>query len=626
MKKITHACLILIISVASLSTCYADWLDSLQSALQKGETTLDLSKQNINDADVKIIAEALASPECKLTELNLEYNNISDEGVKFIAKSFSSSNRKLSELNILFFNGNNISPGGVELFREIALLDNAQERLNKDNFQSQVDANQGMLILKNRRLYPGEIQDICALKSFKKLALINCGFVYIAFDCPIKYDGQPFAFDKNELSEADAVCLFENAALETLILDDCKISHIEFDPTKCKLKHLRISNGRLDAETMTRIGKIATLERLELQACDLNHNKLTAFIFALYESRHPIKLCNLDLSLNNLGECTNLGQLFELESLRSLYLDDCCIKTLPRFTPENSRIKHLHIGKNPPIDDQSIMMIASIPGLTRLEIYGCYMTQEAMQALLNMPNLDLLNINGLNIMHSPWQQLQYMEITKAWVQAPLSMYHYYQTKVENLIQPDIYMNAPQNSKIKRLWVAGNSMDEDSFKVIIQLPQLTRLNIRCCNADQKCLAHVFGIKNLEYLEITHQELQKNWTLKKGGKNLKELNFGLLPQAPLFDDNPNYIQENLFWLPNLESVNGKPCQQNQAIVIESADLYQQQRAEIYDKIKTIEQERRAQPVQNKEKSQQVEIADALLKDITKKTLNMFESGSQ
>jgi len=684
MNKITHTLLILIISITSLSTCYADWYDNLLRAFQAGETTLDLSHQNINDYDVKLIAEALTLLNCKLTDLNLEDNNISDEGARLIAKSITSPNCKLSNFN-LRLNNNRITGKGDSLIQDaLGVL-----KL-KAAYISQIESCifDGSLRYHNRKFSPKEIQEICTLRSINKLTLINCKFqenippfpddypasiinlsgskfcldqdkrncdrlarLFLLLnlrnlnlsDCKItalplfnpvqcqlttlcmannnlntqsvqligqlpllevvdlsscqltqvpKFKNQKLItvkLDQNDFSESrdDLTWLFEHATLEKLILDNCKISHIEFDPAECNLKHLSLKGNKIDADTMAKIARIATLEELVLEDCGLEDDTVRDLILVLYGSRKSSKIWKLNLSGNKLDKCAELEQLFKLDNLKMLALSNCSIARLPMSTLKNSCIENLNISRNS-IDDQSIIVITSMPKLVQLEINNCeIITQKTIQALLNTSNLEVLNMNACNIKHI-----------------------------------DLLENS-QNSKIVQLYIANNPLDENSFKAIAQLPQLIKLNIRKCNPNQPSLAHVFGIRKLKYLEIGQQELQDNWTLKKGGVNIQEIEYGFKFYSSENDKLIKQCIEEVSWLPNLRLLSSVYF----SAPTKFADgAYHQQRIKIHDKFKATEQERSVQKIQNREKSKQIQVLDATLENIFKQTINMIESGGQ
>jgi len=723
MKKITNILLTLIISVTSISVCYADWQGDLQKALQKGETALDLSHQNIDDEGAKLIAQALAAPNCKLIELNLEDNNISDKGAKFITEALTSSECKLTKFE-LDLNGNKITPNGTQLVKQTfawlnskqviprfpgmpksennnlndvqrpqdfidALAKHYEPRLKveirqefqnlgqtKSMFERQVV--NGVLNLTDRQLSPEDIKEICALKSIEELTLVNCGLRYIPrfpenypavsinlsrnkfklstnneqdmlqkllllpnlkslnlsncgittikwFDsskcqlivlsiaqnnlepltmelvtgmpeleavelgsCSLKrmpkFISQKLAMldlSKNDFSKSggDLKQLFEHTTLNTLLLDDCKVVCVNFNPEQCKLKMLSLRGNKPNEELMSKLGSVTTIKELLLQDCDLKYKEVQALVLALYmqQLQQPIELWKLNLSLNNL-EGANLQQLFQIKSLRILSVGNCNIKSLLKLDLKSSKLENLGMGKNPDLDNQSIMEIIKIPSLKQLEIHGCKPDQETVKAIMKMPEVEIVNMNGCNI-----------------------------TSLGDF--------DPKNSKIYQLWVAGSPLKEDSFSKISQLPRLIKLNIRQCNAKQESLAHVFGIDKLEYLEIGEQELQDNWILKKGGRGIKELNLGIDRQ-----NIPEFIAE-YSWLPSLEILNKQPL--NRVIMTNPTYTHQKQ---IRDDFNQLKQEQDNQEAQNSQELERIKIAAAKIQDMTKNTLHIFESGGQ
>jgi len=578
MKKNINVLLVLLIGIANLSVCYADWQDTLRWALQNKVTTLDLSHQDITDMGVAThIVEALTSPDCKLIELKLNNNNISYEGAKCIADALTSPDCKLTKLN-LNLDENNITPDGDQLIANALAIINARE----NSLQNQVV--NGKLKLTNRTLSEMDILEICALQSIETLMLINCQLKDIPL-FPQNYPAKNIALSENNFNFQSPKNferlkrLFLLPCLKALGMDKCSITHIDIDPKLCHIQQLSLKTNKLDANTVTMLARIASLEVLVLQECGLKCNEIRAFISALYEQQST-NLRVLNLSCNdNLQKNADLGRLFQLESLRILSLGDCNIKSLAEFNPEKSRLENLNLAKNP-LDDQSFMAITRIPSLKQLEIHGCSLKQQILQEVLEIPQIEVVNLNGCNIDHISLDSCKI-----------------------------------KNSKIRQLWVAGNNLDEASFSIIAQLPLLTKLNI--CrftekqqknlhelagikydpNArdprlfdlgsqtlqqavqqnlgevwllanqyyldNQRKLAHIFSMKNLNDLEIREAELYANWPLKKGGMNIKKIDFGVNSQPY-----EHYLLEYL-WLPNSELIGGTIFQKSD--IYRVSDLY-------------------------------------------------------
>jgi len=86
---------------------------SLSQALQSSAckvTTLNLNGNKITDAGVRSLSQALQSSACKVTTLNLRFNQINDIGVISLSEALESPACKVATLNL---NGNKITDAGV---------------------------------------------------------------------------------------------------------------------------------------------------------------------------------------------------------------------------------------------------------------------------------------------------------------------------------------------------------------------------------------------------------------------------------------------------------------------------------------------------------------------------------
>ncbi|XP_078348517.1 NACHT, LRR and PYD domains-containing protein 12-like [Oculina patagonica] len=87
---------------------------SLSQALQSSTcrvTKLDLSYNHITDAGVVNLSEALKSSACQITSLNLGFNQITDAGVVTLSEALQSS---ACQVNFLYLHGNQITDVGVD--------------------------------------------------------------------------------------------------------------------------------------------------------------------------------------------------------------------------------------------------------------------------------------------------------------------------------------------------------------------------------------------------------------------------------------------------------------------------------------------------------------------------------
>ncbi|KAJ8250078.1 hypothetical protein COCON_G00232940, partial [Conger conger] len=85
------------------------------SALQLSNSPLrdlDLSRNNLGDAGVKLLCAGLMSPNCKLQRLGLNSCDLSEESCEIVASALQSSNSPLRDLDLSY---NNLGDAGVKL-------------------------------------------------------------------------------------------------------------------------------------------------------------------------------------------------------------------------------------------------------------------------------------------------------------------------------------------------------------------------------------------------------------------------------------------------------------------------------------------------------------------------------
>ncbi|XP_067916072.1 NACHT, LRR and PYD domains-containing protein 12-like isoform X4 [Heterodontus francisci] len=94
----------------------ASCIEDLASALNTNRslTDLDLNYNELGGSGVKLLSEALRNPDCKIQKLGLVENNLSDSCIEDLASALS-SNRSLTDLDLSY---NKLGDSGVKLLSE----------------------------------------------------------------------------------------------------------------------------------------------------------------------------------------------------------------------------------------------------------------------------------------------------------------------------------------------------------------------------------------------------------------------------------------------------------------------------------------------------------------------------
>ncbi|WP_052236381.1 DUF294 nucleotidyltransferase-like domain-containing protein [Candidatus Protochlamydia amoebophila] len=179
-------------------------------------TLLDLSGRGINDKEVEVIAQSLAS-NTTLKSLNLGYNQIGDQGAEAIAQSLASN----TTLETLGLNNNQISDRGAKAISKALASNNTLETLyleynliSDEGAEAIAQALASNTILRKLFLSGNHISDQGAKAIFKALAS----------NTVLKKLTLSYNQISDEGAKAISKALASNNTLETLFLEDNQIS------------------------------------------------------------------------------------------------------------------------------------------------------------------------------------------------------------------------------------------------------------------------------------------------------------------------------------------------------------------------------------------------------------------
>jgi len=526
MKKLTNILLSLIIGVASLSVCYADWQTDLQTALNEGKTRLELRRKKIDNAGIKIIAKALTAPNCKITKLdlfdnnlgnegariiantlavpgcklnklNLSRNNINDEGAKFFIKALAAPNCQITKFS-LYLNDNQITPNGAQLIANAFALLEQRRRLapyptipqpQSSYPRFQVDFTKVSLLfelenrifnkslrLQNMKLDEDDITDICALKAtdkltINKLTIINCGLKEVPL-FPRDYPATHINLSNNNFDHRSKAYdirlkdLFLLPNLRSLDLSNCGITSIlsffSEEKKNCHLEVLIIADNALLPHIAQMLAELPLLKAADFGLCKLK--KVPEFV--------SNKLTMLKLDHNDLNERGDeLKRLFEHPTLAKLLLDFCNI-TCVEFEPKQCHLQQLSLRGNK-LDQETVVRLGNSATIEELVFQECGLEHDAVQAfisaLYNMQQLKQpaklwkLNLSINNLKDVNLEQLFQIESLRVLSLAA--------SNITSLTELDL-----ENSKIKNLNMAKNPIDYDSLIKLTQMPNLAQLEI------------------------------------------------------------------------------------------------------------------------------------------------------
>ncbi|XDV14149.1 hypothetical protein PO909_002343, partial [Leuciscus waleckii] len=111
-----HNLLTRVLSFFRLTACNLTYqhCEIVASVLQSSNSLreLDLSNNDLQDSEVKLLCAGLKNPNCQLNILRLTHCNLSDQHCKVVASVLQSSNSSLRELDL---SNNDLHDSGVKL-------------------------------------------------------------------------------------------------------------------------------------------------------------------------------------------------------------------------------------------------------------------------------------------------------------------------------------------------------------------------------------------------------------------------------------------------------------------------------------------------------------------------------
>lgn len=330
---------------------------------------LDLSGDNVADAGVMQLCEALTNFNCQLSSLNLSWNSITDEGAVQLSRVLAHSDCKLGILNLY---GNCITDAGAVHLSKALTHDNC--KLSDLNLSGNNLTIAGLILLSKAlthincklnmlNLYGNSITDAGAMHLSKALTHSNCKL-------------NSLNLSSNSITDSGLMHLIE------------ALKH-----SYCKLSSLNLNGNSITDAGVEHLSKALTHTDCKLNILNLSGNSLTD-AGVMHLSRAIIhfncKLSDLDVSCNSI---TDAGVMYLTKAL----------------TNANYKLRSLNLSSNCITDGGAMSLSKALTQsnckLSYLNLLGNCITDASLvhltEALLRSNcKLSELNLNGNNIAES----------------------------------------------------------------------------------------------------------------------------------------------------------------------------------------------------------------------------------
>lgn len=256
-----------------------------------------------------------------------------------------------------------------------------------------------------------------------------------------------------------------------------------------RIKHLSLNGTNITRETMRQVGKLTTLESLNLRA--LAHHKDGIGDDGLSELAPLDQLRVLNLTMNMDISPTGFHVLENLTSLRSLYLTDT------RFDQRSvgylTKLKRLSVLHTPDLSPFKLRAISHLP----IRILNCgKLESRDVEHLTRFKNLEALPshpdhyIDDTNLRH----------LTKLTKIKTLSL-------SEGSVSDHGLIRLPELPHIESLTITTNGSDypeikSDGLKRLTQFKNLRHLTLVALKVDDEFLEAIGNLQKLETLELQY----------------------------------------------------------------------------------------------------------------------------
>lgn len=294
-------------------------------------------------------------------------------------------------------------------------------------------------------------------------------------------------------------------SLETLWLTNCKISDNDLEPLKdmkslrelslygteiqgyglkwiagLPLRCLDLSNTQIDADSLSYVGKIKTLEALYANSTRFGDHGL-GYLESL-PALHRLLLAQTYIEDEGMPYLGNLKSL-ELLNLRDARITNEGLRSLAGLT----NLKSLNLARTK-IDDSGLAYLRALPALETLELGGTSVTANALAGFQSANSILDLSLWNTEVSDEGMKVIGQMKSLERLVLA------------DTRVTDEGVAHLKSLRKLKVLNLGETQVTDDGLKYLRGMRSLQRLNLGLTRVTNDGVRHLRRLKSLEYLNL------------------------------------------------------------------------------------------------------------------------------